>query len=502
LVVLAESPYQELAAAKGRNVLDIRRLRGEDSGNPPLAARSEDPAYLIYTSGSTGRPKGVLLGHAGAVNLACGERVELGIGPRHRILQFAPSSFDASIWEMLVALSHGACLVIAGAERVADPRALADYLLRKQVTVAVFPPSYLALLSDDDLKSLEMLHTAGEPPDFERALRLSGQLRYFNGYGPTEATVCTTQHEVDSHADYHGTIPIGHPIPNCEVFVFDRDMNLTPIGVPGEIYIGGRGLALRYLNQPALTAESFVPDPRRPGQRLFRSGDMGRRQSDGTLVFLGRKDTQVKVRGHRIELGEIERCLLGHPGVKKAVVIAHETKGSGRDLVAYFESDEPDVTAASLRDHLSAVVPSYMVPSRLIQLAALPVLPNGKVDREALPPPDSRSGTAGHAAPRNPREAQIGEIWRDVLRREGIGIYDRFFESGGDSIQAIQIVSRLRSAGYGLDMRNFFAAPTIAALATILDALDGDHPAAAPQPGPSDRVSLTAEEEAELFPDD
>jgi acyl-coenzyme A synthetase/AMP-(fatty) acid ligase/aryl carrier-like protein len=424
------------------------------------------------------------------------------MGPRHRILQFAPSSFDASIWEILGALSHGACLVIAGAERVADPRALADYLLRKQVTVAVFPPSYLALLSDDDLKSLEMLHTAGEPPDFERALRLSGQLRYFNGYGPTEATVCATQHEVDSHADYHGTIPIGRPIPNCEVFVFDRDMNLTPIGVPGEIYIGGRGLALRYLNQPALTAESFVPDPRRPGQRLYRSGDMGRRRSDGAFEFLGRKDAQVKVRGHRIELGEIERCLLGLPGVKKAVVIAHETNGGGRDLVAYFESDEPDVTAASLRDHLSAVVPSYMVPSRLIQLAAVPVLPNGKVDREALPPPDSRSGTAGRAAPRNPREAQIGEIWRDVLRREGIGIYDRFFESGGDSIKAIQIVSRLRSAGYGLDMRNFFAAPTIAALATILDALDGDHPATAPQPSPSDRVSLTAEEEAELFPDD
>ena len=497
---IAEPPCLEMAAGNGRRVLDVRTLQGEDRGNPPRAARGEDPAYVIYTSGSTGRPKGVLLGHAGAVNLACAQRLELGILPGHRILQFAPSSFDASVWEILMTLAHGACLVIAGAQRVADPRSLADYLRHTRVTVATLPPSYLAQLSDHDLETLEILITAGEPPHFERALGLSRRLRYFNAYGPTEATVCATWQQVDPDGNYPGAVPIGHPIMNSEVFVLDRDMNLAPIGVPGEIYIGGRGLALGYLNQPGLTSEAFVPDPRRPGHRLYRSGDLGRRLPDGALLFMGRNDSQVKVRGHRIELGEIERCLLQHPDVKRSVVIARATNGGDLDLVAYFESDAPALTAASLRDHLRATVPPYMIPSSWVQLPAMPLLPNGKVDRDALPPPAGRISTADYAAPRNDLELRLSAVWRDVLHREGIGIHDRFFEAGGDSIKAIQLVSRLRSAGHDLDMREFFETATIASLAAMLGGRNGDRRPTAPRPARAAQVSLTPEELVELFP--
>jgi amino acid adenylation domain-containing protein len=383
-VMLVEDRRLKRAAGNGRKVLDIRTLRGRNASNPPRVAGGEDPAYVIYTSGSTGRPKGVELAHDGAVNLAWAQRLDLGITPQHRILQFAPSTFDASIWEILMALSNGACLVIAGANRVADPRAFAGYLRRKQVTVATLPPSYLAQLTDDDLKTIELLFTAGEPPRVEQALRLSRQLRYFNAYGPTEATVCASWHEVKPDAGGGGIIPIGRPIRNVELLVLDKDRNLAPIGVPGEIYIGGRGLALGYLNRPELTAERFVPDPRRPGHRLYRSGDLGRRLPDGAVVFLGRNDSQVKVRGHRVELGEIERCLMEHPGVRNAAVLALETGDGNRDLAAYFESGTPDITAVTLREHLGAAAPAYMIPSCWIQLPALPLLPNGKVDREAL----------------------------------------------------------------------------------------------------------------------
>ena len=479
----------------GRATADVRSLDDADSANPKPAATSDDLAYVIYTSGSTGRPKGVLLQHDGAVNLAYAQRMRFGISSRHRVLQFAPLSFDASVWEFVMALANGACLVVAGAARVADPATLADYLREHRVHVACLPPTYLAQLTDADLQGLEILITAGEPPDADRARTLCRRLRYFNAYGPTEATVCATVHEVDPARAYEGVIPIGDPIPNCEVFVLDPEMNLAPIGVIGEIAIGGRGLARGYLNQPELTAASFVADPRRPGHRLYRSGDLGRRLENGEIEFLGRNDSQVKVRGHRIELGEIERCLAAHPGVRQAAVVKRET-----GLVAYIAgSADAGAASASLRKHLARVLPEYMIPSLFVPLDTLPVLPNGKVDRTRLPVPDDAPAVRNHVPPRTALEKQVARLWRDVLGRNGIGIHDRFFESGGDSIKAVQIVSRLRAAGMNVGMQQFFTSPTIAGLAARLEHHGASRPPAEPAGDSRVDVDLNDEEFAGLF---
>lgn len=479
-VVVTEPRHSSLAGV-ARQVVDVRSAGGRDPANPPLAAKSADLAYVIYTSGSTGRPKGVMLHHDGAVNLALAQKSGLRIEPRHRVLQFAPSSFDASVWEMLMALTNGACLVVAKTDRTLDPDSLAAYLREKRVSVATLPPSYLAELAHRDLSSLEILITAGEPPQTALALALSRRLRYLNAYGPTEATICATWHEVALDRDYSQGIPIGGPIPNCEVYILDCDRNLAPIGVPGEIYIGGRGVARGYLNQPGLTEASFVPNPFRPGELLYRSGDLGRRLPDGDFLFLGRNDSQVKVRGHRIELGEVERRLLEHPQVENAVVAAHES-----GLAAYYVASA-EVSAASLRTHLESVLPSYMIPSSWVPLPALPLLPNGKVDRAALPAPPLAA--ARSTAPRNALESQLAETWQAVLHRSAISVDERFFEIGGDSIKAVQIVSRLRQAGLDLEVRAFLEAQTIAALA---ERLSKEQSAAAP--GASVRVTLSSED--------
>lgn len=543
--------------------------------------KADDLAYLIYTSGSTGQPKGVLLEHGGAVNLAHAQRIGLGISPSDRILQFAPSSFDASVWEMLMALLHGASLVIAGPDRIRDPREFVRYLREKRVNVATLPPTYLAQLAPDDLDTLELLITAGEPPVLEQALALSRRLRYVNAYGPTEATVCATWHQVNPNGRYEDGIPIGRPIPNAEVFILDERGQLAPIGIPGEICLGGCSLARGYLNQPALTEQRFVPHPFRPGARLYRTGDLGYRRADGEFLFLGRNDHQIKIRGHRVELGEIEQCLLEHPHVKQAAVVAthsretvhgldgerrgsslresngrqnaqvrparlifemgvnlgekpsHEpadplspnggekarslgdrkagvvspaaspvlrgAEGSDKTLAAYVVLDN-GLDLESLREHLLQKLPAYMVPACWVRLDTLPLLPNGKVDRAALPEPEHTDRPDSPTAPRDDLESQLAAAWQEVLKRPVIGIHDRFFEVGGDSIKAIQIVSRLRQAGLKVEMRDFLQFPTVAGLAgRMRDGAVATQETIALSPSAKSRVELTPAELDSLF---
>jgi len=460
-VLLTESAHAGRLGAPGLRTLDIGALGGGAADPAPPAA--DDLAYLIYTSGSTGQPKGVLLEHRGAVNLALAQRHGLDIAPRHRVLQFAPSSFDASVWEMVMALLNGACLVVAGAERVLDPAAFAAYLAAQQVTVATLPPTYLAELDDRALAPLELLVTAGEAPDAGRAIRLARRLAVANAYGPTEATVCASWHRLDPAADAGRPIPIGRAIANVSLLVLDRAGGLAPLGVAGEIHIGGAGLARGYLGRPGLTEAAFVAHPLAPGQRLYRTGDRGVVAEDGTVRFAGRTDRQVKLRGYRIELGEVERAITRHPAVAEAAVAVQRPGELSAFVVA-----EGKLSLDALRNGLSRSLPGHMAPARWVVLEALPKLPNGKVDYAALPDGAGQE----ESLPLAGLEAVVAETWRAVLGRGGFGRHDRFFAVGGDSIRAIQVVGRLRAAGHAVDMRAFLEAPTVAGLAALLDAAE------------------------------
>ncbi|MEW6234512.1 MAG: amino acid adenylation domain-containing protein [Candidatus Omnitrophota bacterium] len=465
-VVLTDEKHRKMFGETLKNAADICALQDGSPANPISAAKADNLAYVIYTSGSTGRPKGVMLEHSGALNLAAWHKSGLGVTAQDRVLQFAPSSFDASVWEMLMALLQGACLVVAGRERVDDYRRFADYINEKQVTIATLPPSYAAELKAEDLPSLRLLVSAGEAARVDDALAFAQCLRFVNAYGPTESTVCATAHEVDALRIYNGAIPIGKPISNFEILILDEYKNPAPIGVPGEIGIGGAGLARGYLRRDDLTASAFISHPFKPGRRLYLTGDLGYWLPGGEVVYMGRRDDQVKVRGFRIECGEIEHHLLQHPKINGAAVVVRDAADGAKELIGYIAASEV-LDAAALKDYLAKTLPDYMIPTRWAQLDAMPLSPSGKVDRKALPAPEAFAlgSKTEYAAPRNETEAVMAKIWQDVLGRKTVGIHERFFEIGGDSIKAIQTVSRLRQAGVALEMKDLFQSPTIAALA-------------------------------------
>ncbi|MCX4243039.1 non-ribosomal peptide synthase/polyketide synthase [Paraliomyxa miuraensis] len=432
-------------------------------------ALPDNVAYVIYTSGSTGAPKGVQATHRGLCNLVEAQRLLFELGPGDRVLQFASSSFDASIWEVVMALCNGARLHLCARGPSPSGPELAELLRDAQITHATLPPSVLAALAYDEVASPHTLIVAGEACSGDLAARWARERSFFNAYGPAEITVCATAARI---VDAGPRPPIGPPIANSQCYVLDPSLAPVPIGVAGELHVAGAGVTRGYLGQPGLTGERFVPNPftDEPGARMYRTGDRCRWLADGNLEFLGRLDHQVKVRGFRIEPGEIEAALGALEQVSQCVVVARETAPDHRQLVAYVElAAEATATSAELRRALERSLPYYMVPSRFVVLEALPLSPNGKIDRKALPAPDRQPEVeTDHVAPRTDIELRLASIWAEVLGLETIGRHDNFFDLGGDSILSIRVVSKARAAGLALTARELFENQTIARQAAVL----------------------------------
>ncbi|HEX3531512.1 MAG TPA: AMP-binding protein, partial [Thermoanaerobaculia bacterium] len=448
----------------------------------PHDLTEDHPAYIIYTSGSTGRPKGVVVRHGAVVNLARAlrETVYVGeVGPL-RVAVNASFSFDGSI-KQLVQLAWGHALHILPQEVRLDPAALLDTIRRQRIDVLDCTPSQLRPLLEaglgegDAAPALVLVGGEAVDADLRDAALARTRTHFWNVYGPTECTVDTA---VAPFAAEAPPSRIGLPLPNVHTYVVALG-SLAPLGVPGELQVGGAGLARGYLGRPDLTAERFIPDPfsGETGGRLYRTGDLVRWLPDGSLDFLGRLDNQVKVRGYRIELGEIESALSALPGVREAVsIIRQDTPGDPR-LVAYVTGELAD--APDLRQSLRDKLPDFMIPSAVVLLPALPLTPSGKVDRKALPAPD-RGPAPGFVAPRTAVEEVLAEIWSELLGLDHVGVHDNFFERGGHSLLAVLLMARIeKRLGTTLPLAALFAAPTLEALAALA-ARSGTHKGRAP----------------------
>lgn len=463
-LLLTEAKYAEASSfGDDVRVVDIRAIKSGKQSDPTRTVPSTGLAYVIYTSGTTGRPKGVMIEHRSFINMALDHIRAFGLTPEDRMLQFSSLSSDSSLFEIFLALYAGAALVLVNKETIFDTKKFAAYLQQKGVTAMFLPPVYLNSLQQREMKTVRLIITGGAPAVVNDALFYSRIKTYFNSYGPTETTVAMTYFKIDPDRRYDGHVVIGKPIANTQVLILDDSLSLLPIGVPGEICIAGDCLARGYLKRPELTAEKFAPHPFIEGQRIYRSGDIGRRLPDGMLECLGRKDDQVKIRGFRIELKEIEHYILQHPAVANALVTAKQLSLETKELVAYVVGREA-VNIPELRSQLGRFLPDYMVPAYFVIVDKFPVTPNGKIDKNALPDPfesdNGRSATA-YEAPRSSIEKVLTSIWEVVLGRSGIGTHDNFFGMGGDSIKAIQILSRLGQEGLKLEVRHLFEYPTI-----------------------------------------
>ena len=463
-----------LPAGRARRVLldaPPPELAGESTARPPWARSPQQAAYLIYTSGSTGRPKGVLVEHRGLANLAAGQKVACRVGPGDTVLQMASPAFDAVVFELVMGLCHGGRLCLAARESLLPGAGLLEILKKRPVTHMTITPSVLRELPHEDLPELRTLVVAGEPCPAELVARWAPGRRLVNAYGPTEATVWAT---AELCTPSQRAPAIGRPIANMRVALLDSALRPVPVGVAGELCLGGDGVARGYLGLPARTAERFVPDPygERAGSRLYRTGDLGRHRADGRIELLGRADEQVKMRGVRIELGEIESALRRHAAVRDAAVMALDESGHGRQgrrLVAWVVvADRAALPAsAELRRFLAGWLPEPMIPAVFVPVDALPLTPNGKLDRSALARLAPDEPAAGGTAPRNRTEEILAGIWAEILHRETIGAHDDFFAAGGHSLLAMQVISRTREVfGVELPLRALFEAPTLADLAS------------------------------------
>jgi amino acid adenylation domain-containing protein len=513
VVVTRESLADALPASSGLLVCvdsDADRISSLPGDAPPAAAvGGDDLAYIMFTSGSTGRPKGVCIPHRAVARLVLANPF-IHFGPEEVFLQLAPVAFDASTLELWGALLHGARLVLAPphAPSLEELGALlTDHgVTTVWLTAALF--EQVVLHQGAALARVRQVLAGGDVLPVERVrqhlARLPEGAVLVNGYGPTENTTFSATHTLRAGARLGASVPIGRPLGHSTAYVLDSHLRPVPVGVPGELYVGGQGLAWGYLHRPELTAEKFVPHPfaTTPGERLYRTGDRAAWRADGTLEFLGRTDFQVKVRGFRIEPGEVEAVLRQAPGVQEAVVLAREDSPGDKRLVAYVVgADGPEsVEPRALRDFLLRKLPEYMVPALFVPMDALPLSPNGKVDRKALPAPDAEQARpdVSFEAPRDAREQALADVWAEVLGVRRVGLDDNFFELGGDSIRSIQVVARLRERGLELPIMELLQRPTLRQLATVVKGTGGT-PAPASEVAP---FSLVSEEDRQRLPGD
>jgi arthrofactin-type cyclic lipopeptide synthetase C len=480
VLVHGDSAAPVVAAAGSVPVVGIAGGRAHRDDNLARAESGVTPAhlaYVIYTSGSTGQPNGVMNEHRGIVNRLQWMLESYRIGPGDTVLQKTPLGFDISVWEIFWPLASGARLVMARPDGHKEPEYLARVIRQQHVTAAHFVPSMLqAFLARTEVArdgaadpaGLRWVICSGEalPPGLVRRFRAAMPgVGLLNLYGPTEAAVEVTAWECPPGAT-GSVVPIGRPIANTRIYVVDQAGRPAPIGVPGELLIGGVQVARGYLNRPELTAERFVPDPFAGDEaRMYRTGDLARWLPDGTIEYLGRHDFQVKIRGFRVELGEIEAALAGFAGVTQAVVVAREDTPGDKRLTAYYLSAGP-LPAQALRRHLLARLPDHMVPAAFVHLAGFPLLPNGKLNRKALPAPGPAAvARHAYAEPEGEAEETLAAIWSELLGVERVGRFDTFFELGGHSLLAITLMERMRRAGMSVDIRTLFDTPALAELA-------------------------------------
>ncbi|MEA5498288.1 non-ribosomal peptide synthetase [Limnoraphis robusta Tam1] len=491
-VLLTQQKLVEKLPANSARVIclysDWEEISLHSQENPSSEVQPENLAYVIYTSGSTGKPKGVLIEHKSLVNYTTVAIAEYQIEKSDRILQFSSISFDVSAEEIYTSLTSGATLVLRTDTMLDSFEGFLQKCQNREISVMALPTAYwhelTAFLSPKTLAlppSLRLVILGGEKALPERLKTwfecVGQQVRLLNNYGPTETTVGATIYEVSAADATLRELPIGRPLGNVCTYILDRNGQPVPIGVPGELYIGGVGLARGYLNRPDLTNERFIRNPFNdsPTERLYKTGDQVRYLPDGNIEYLGRIDDQVKVRGFRIELGEIEAALSQHPNLLSVAVVLREDIPSQKSLVAYavpFQEAAP--TVGDLRHFLKERLPDYMVPSAFVILESLPLTPNGKVDRKLLPAPDLKSliEKAEFIAPRTPTEELVASIWAEVLGVEKLSIHDNFFELGGHSLLATQLLSKLSShLGLNLPLSKLFEAPSVAGFSSYIEAI-------------------------------
>ena len=449
------------------------------------AAGANDLAYVIYTSGSTGNPKGTMIEHRSIVNFIEAASQEYSVSPADRVLQFASLSFDTSAEEIFPALIAGATVVLRTDEMLSSARDFLQACAELEITVLDLPTAYWHELADelatDNLRipdSLRLVILGGEKALPERLAswrrRAPAAVRLLNTYGPTETTVVATSCDLAMMTKESAELPIGRPLRNTLVYILDPDLRPVPIGLPGELYIGGAGVARGYLHRPELTAEKFITNPfgdlRAP--RLYKTGDLVRYRSDGAIEFLSRIDNQVKIRGFRVEAGEIEQAIRSHARVFDAIVLVQEDVTGDKRLVAYVVAAQAErPTTTELREFLSTKLPAYMLPAAFVMIESFPLLPNGKIDRQSLPllEPELPTLEADFAAPRSPLEESVARVWREVLKLEQVGIHDNFFELGGHSLLGAKLISSLRrSLNCELSLIDVFQSPTVERLTEVI----------------------------------
>jgi amino acid adenylation domain-containing protein len=443
--------------------------------------RPANLAYVIYTSGSTGEPKGVMVEHRQVTNYVFAIVERLGPAQGAAFAMVQPLAVDSSVTVTYAALTTGGVLHVITRERSLDPSALSEYVQRHSIDCLKIAPSHLAALHSayKDIMPHRWLILGGESSrwDWVQGLGAESEADLFNHYGPTETTVGVLMYAVSarSSTDTFIVTPLGTPIANVQTYVLDGEMGPLPIGVPGELYVGGRAVARGYLNRFDLTADRFVPDPfaRMPGSRLYRTGDVVRYRSDGTIEFLGRSDEQVKIRGFRVELGEVMSALARHPAVREVTVAIDQATGADPRIVAYIVlSPGMDLPPSQLQSFAARSLPEFMVPSQYVYLEALPRTAHGKLDRNALPAPPMLSVESVEQGPIGQIEHAIADLWADVLGVINVSRHASFFDLGGHSLSAVQLISRVRRAfDVAVPLRSLFDGPTLAEFAAAVEDL-------------------------------